>query len=371
MSTNFMRALDPRQRFLLATIPLTCLLSINEMPGGEFTRLKPDEQVVFYPSFAQRVPGREVWRAEIRGCVFEPENAYVSLAALREALELKTGELSAAEENIFNHRARLFLVDHERGRKVFIHLGTNEFFVGKSGADGIFTGAIEFGDEADLRAAEATGISFVAVLSPNDSRKFSGQIIPLTDEGVSVISDIDDTIKVTEVRDRRATVCNTFLREFQPVPGMAEFYQALARSNHGTFHYVSASPWQLCEPLSEFVRTQGFPAGTFHLKPFRWKSRSFFSLFADPVKYKLGILEPLLRKFPSRKFILIGDSGERDPEIYGELARRFPGQIEHIYIRNVTHEPADSPRFEEAFHEVSKARWRIFGDPGEMKVAAD
>jgi phosphatidate phosphatase APP1 len=335
--------------------------------AGEVTRLKADEQIAFYPVFAQPVPGRDTWRAEIRGCVFEPEKARLSVAAFREALELKTGELSAAEKEVFNPRARLFLVDHERGKRVFIRLGTNEFFVGKSGADGMFAATIEFGDEVLGRGA-VTGVPFAVMLAPGDTRQFTGRIFPLSDAGVSVISDIDDTIKITEVRDREATLRNTFLREFRPAPGMAEFYQALARSNHASFHYVSASPWQLYEPLSEFARSNGFPAGTFHLKPFRWKDRSFFSLFADPVKYKLGVLEPLLKKFPNRKFILIGDSGERDPEIYGQLARKFPEQIERIYIRDVTNESGESPRYESAFREVPRARWQIFSEPPKSEV---
>jgi phosphatidate phosphatase APP1 len=186
-----------------------------------------------------------------------------------------------------------------------------------------------------------------------------------------VISDLDDTIKITEVRDRHAAMRNTFLREFQPVPGMAEFYQTLARSNGAIFHYISASPWQLYEPLAAFVRTNGFPAGTFALKPFRWKDKSFFDLFANPERYKSGVIVPLLQQFPKRKFILIGDSGERDPEIYAALARKYPKQIVRIYIRDVTDESADKERYVKAFRDVPPGRWQIFRDPNELKVASE
>ncbi len=199
-----------------------------------------------------------------------------------------------------------------------------------------------------------------AILKPDDTRCFNGQIFPLEAEGVSVISDIDDTIKITEVRNKEATLRNTFLREFQAVPGMADFYQALARSNGAAFHYISASPWQLYEPLAALVASNGFPAGTFELKEFRWKSRKFFNLFASPEKYKPGVIEPLLKQFPQRKFILIGDSGERDPEIYGALARKFPEQITQIYIRDVTDEAAESERYKKAFQAVPRANWQIF-----------
>jgi hypothetical protein len=375
-----------------------------------WTNLKPDEQIVFYPTVTQRVPGKtNLWRAQIRGCVFEVEKRRLLVPTFREAMELKTGEMTSAESVVFGERARLFLVDHERGKKVFIRCSTNEFFVGKSNADGRF-GAELLLHDADLErrapprlearppaqpAETVLGAPFVAVLRPDDQRTFTGAIFPLEAEGVSVISDIDDTIKITEVRDKKATLRNTFLREFQAVPGMAEFYQTLARSplrpsatlspsdgerdgvrgrsdnfdvptNQIAFHYISASPWQLYEPLAALVASNGFPAGTFELKEFRWKSRKFFSLFASPEKYKPGVIEPLLKQFPKRKFILIGDSGERDPEIYGALARKFPEQITQIYIRDVTDEAAESERYHKAFQSIPRTKWQIFRAPTEL-----
>lgn len=349
---------------------LTVILTLAALHLGaaeKRTNLKPAEQIVFYPTVAQRVVGAtNLWRAQIRGCVFEVEKRSLMVPVFREALELKTGEMTSAESIIFAERARLFLVDHERGKKVFIRGGTNEFFAGKSSADGNFSAEILL-RETDLnRTRPEAGSPFTVVLRPGDPRTFTATIFPLETEGLSVISDIDDTIKITEVRDKSATLRNTFLREFQPVPGMAEFYQSLARSNGAAFHYISASPWQLYEPLAAFVASNGFPAGTFALKEFRWKNRTFFSLFASPEKYKPGVIEPLLKQFPKRKFILIGDSGERDPEIYGALARKFPEQIIRIYIRDVTNEAADSDRYQKAFDTVPRDSWRLFRNPAEL-----
>ena len=130
--------------------------------------------------------------------------------------------------------------------------------------------------------------------------------------------------------------------------------------------YVSASPWQLFLPLSEFVRSNGFPAGTFYLKNFRLKDRSFGSLFQNPEEYKPAVIEPLLKQFPNRRFVLVGDSGERDPEVYGALARRFPKQVMRIFIRNVTNEASGSERYERAFHDLPAARWQVFREPAEI-----
>jgi len=337
------------------------LSSLHNRAKGQETNLKEDEQIVFYPSIAQRVPGQtNVWRAEIRGGVFEVEKWRLLIGAFRKAIEIKSDDLTAEENTFFTNRARLFLVDNERRKGVYIRLGTNSVFVGTSSANGKFSGKVTF--------THTTNSDFHAIIPRGDTRHFSGRIFPLEEEGVSVISDIDDTIKVTQVLNRKAMLRNTFLREFEAVPGMAEFYQCLARSNHAAFHYISASPWQLYEPLANFTRSNGFPAGMFELKQFRWKDRSFFSLFADPEKYKPTVIEPLLRQFPKRKFILIGDSGERDPEVYGALARKFPEQVIQIYIRDVTGESTNAPRYREAFRNMPSEHWQIFREPTEIKL---
>jgi hypothetical protein len=339
--------------------------------GDPFTRLKADEQIVFYPTIGQRVPGQDAWRFEVHGCVFEPEKRRLTLAALREALDLKDIELTSAEEKIFNERARLFLVDHERGKRIVVRIGGNIFDLGKSKADGHFDGEVHLPDSEVRRlpgmtGSDRQGIHFSAELPPGEARRFTGELILLDDTGLSVISDIDDTIKITQVRDHRAMLRNTFLHPFEPAPGMVELYQNLARSNRAEFHYVSASPWQLYLPLSEFVRSNGFPSGTFALKKFRWKDRSFLSLFADPEKYKPAVIEPLLKKFPDRQFLLIGDSGERDPEVYAALARKYPQQIVSIWIRDVTDEPRSAERYQETFRGLPHGLWQVFNSPLEL-----
>lgn len=344
------------------------LISIVAGPADDYTRLKRDEDIVFYPTIAHRVPGETVWRMTVQGCVFEPEQRGLMTAALREALELKGVKMTPAEEKVFNERARLFLVDHERGKRIFVRVGSQAFAVGKSKRDGRFSREIRVG-EADVRTSPS--ISFTAVLPSGERRRFHGEAFKLEKTGLSVISDIDDTIKITEVRDRHATLRNTFLREFVPVPGMAEFYQMLARSNHAQFHYISASPWQLYEPLAEFVNTRGFPHGTFTLKEFRWKNRTFFSLFTKPEKYKPTVIEPLLEQFPKRRFILIGDSGEHDPEIYAALARKFPQQIARIYVRDVTGEPAGSRRYQTTFRDLPDQLWQVFQTLAELRPFVD
>jgi phosphatidate phosphatase APP1 len=129
------------------------------------------------------------------------------------------------------------------------------------------------------------------------------------------------------------------------------------------FHYVSGSPWPLALPLETFLKTYSFPDGTLHLRHFRLKSRSALGLTQPPDIHKISTIENLLRDASRRSFYLVGDSGERDPEIYVELARKFPNQVRHIYIRDIAERPMTPERTSLVFQRVPRARWTVFRDP--------
>jgi phosphatidate phosphatase APP1 len=176
----------------------------------------------------------------------------------------------------------------------------------------------------------------------------------LEPSGVSVISDIDDTIKETHVpAGKRAILRNTFLNPFRAAPGMLERYRAIAAESGPEadvcFHYVSGSPWQMYAPLHQFLFGEiGFPPGSFHMKNLRKNlleagaldSVRAFVLGGDlaTLDQKVRQITRLLVQYPGRKFVLIGDSGERDPEVYRAIQRLFPEQIRRILIRDVLSE---------------------------------
>ena len=334
----------------------------SSSPASE---LKKDEEIVFFPSLAQKVAKGAIWETEIHGWVYEPEQRSVALELFRKSLGVKREEVSDSENALFTERARAFMVDNERGKPISIRVGEKVHAVGKSEPNGHVSGRVRIPAE-DLTSER---VSFYAVLPAGDSRVFAGEIHRLDAAGLSVISDLDDTIKVSEVRDRKALLMNTFFRPFKPVDGMASIYQSWAKANGAKFHYVSASPWQLYPSLADFVLANDFPAGTFHLRPFRWKDETFFDLFKSPEKYKLSTIEPILKRFPGRRFVLIGDSGEKDPEIYATLARKFPKQVVRILIRDVTNEAAESDRYRLPFKGLPATLWSVFRDPKEVADA--
>lgn len=335
---------------------------------GAGSDIKPSEEVLFFPTFAYEEPATPGPRCvvDIHAWVYEPVqgslNRRALLALLRESLDLEKGE---ADTERFNARARWFLVDSVEDKSPRVRLGGEVYeLAGRSDETGHLRGRL-----AGELKLDTGWTRFEAVVPAGDKRKFTGDVLVLRREGVSVISDIDDTIKVSNVRDKRALVANTFLKEYEPVEGMADLYQVLAEKG-AAFHYLSASPWQLYPPLREFLDAKKFPLGTFHMHDFSLGHSEFFDLFESTEKWKPTQIEPMMEKLPGRTFLLIGDSGEKDPEIYGAIARKYPGRIAGIFIHNVTGAAADAERYANAFKGMPRDRWAVFDDPAQIRDRA-
>ncbi|PHZ07572.1 uncharacterized protein RHIMIDRAFT_242547 [Rhizopus microsporus ATCC 52813] len=179
------------------------------------------------------------------------------------------------------------------------------------------------------------GLNVEAWLDDNQTC-FTGFVDLVEPSGISVISDIDDTIKVTDILDGRdAILQNTFFRTAREVPHMNEVYRAWAAEG-AHFHYVSNSPWQIYPALMDFINDKQFPKGSMHLRTVSTQDL----IMGRPGKHKLTVISKILRDFPNRKFILVGDSGEIDPEIYQQIYNEFPDQIIKIFIHDVSSQRA-------------------------------
>jgi hypothetical protein len=340
--------------------------------GGQDTcraaGLKADEQMILYPALARAVAGG--WEVQFHGIVYEPEKRLLLAKVMRRALGIDDEKLTAAEKVTFKQRSAYFLVDNEHGKELPLTLAGRTWPLGSSAANGHFESlAVLMSSNLPALPTGATDTNLTLpasiALRGGGQRALNVQLTLLHEHGLSVISDIDDTIKISDVRNKKALAMNTFCRPFQPVPGMAETYQSWAKEG-AQFHYLSASPWQLYLPLSEFTRSNGFPVGTFHMKTFRVKDGTFTSLLASPEKYKPPVIEELFQQFPERRYVLVGDSGEKDPEIYGAIARKHPQRVRMIFIRDVTDEAADSARYRKAFRDMPADRWRVFKKASEL-----
>ena len=351
-------------------IPLVLVLAAS----GPESDISSDEQVIFFPTIARPGDQGSEWLLDIHGWIFEREWLLEHVASLKSEQGIPTEDATPKHLENLQRRAKWFLVDNERGERVPIRIADTVFPIPKSTPNGHFHGQVALDDAVVQRILVKDGISsphivFQAVTPEDRTEVFAGRVYIVPKSGLSIISDIDDTIKISEVTDKKALLKNTFLRPFRAVPGTPEVYREWLTNKSATFHYVSASPWQLFAPLQSFMQSEVFPGGTFHLKLFRWKDESFLNLFESGKKYKIETITAILEKFPDRRFVLVGDSGEKDPEAYGHLARQFSESVVRILIRDVTDESPDSRRYRDAFHDLPRELWRIFDDPSEIRDA--
>ena len=154
-------------------------------------------------------------------------------------------------------------------------------------------------------------------------------------KGISMISDIDDTIKHSAIGSGAKEIFrNAFIRDLGDltIEGVNEWYEQMT-SMGVKLHYVSNAPWQLYPVLKTFFAQAGLPQGSFHLKQYTGMLQGIFEPVAERKK---GTLEKILHDFPHRRFILVGDSGEADLELYTDILLANPGRILGVFIRDVT-----------------------------------
>lgn len=141
---------------------------------------------------------------------------------------------------------------------------------------------------------------------------------------------------MTDILDGKdAILQNTFFRQAREVPHMSEVFQNWA-SEGAHIHYVSNSPWQVYPAISQFITTKHFPRGSIHLRSVSTQDL----IIRKAGSHKLQMILKILRDFPHRKFILVGDSGEIDPEVYSQVYEASPDQIIKIFIHDVTSQRA-------------------------------
>jgi len=333
-----------------------------------FSNVKPDEHVVFFRTSGWLDTTRHEWHLPIHGWIYEPEDSSSRKAAFETALEKQFGLVADKKTApILARRLNLLIADNERDKGIVIQIAGRNYELPPSADNGHIKTTIAI-PLADVEEYSSNGfIDYVAVTRAPESREFKGMVRLVEPSGRSVISDIDDTVKITDVTERRSMLNHTFLLDFVAAPGMAQLYGDWA-TDGVSFHFVSSSPWQLYSPLSEFLDDNGFPWATFNLKAIRFRDETIFDLFKKGTETKPAIIEQILVMYPGRQFVLVGDSGEQDPEVYAGLLRKHPEQVLKVYIRNVTAETADNARFTAVFDDIDAARWQLFEDPQSLTL---
>ncbi len=354
--------------FLILAVAMPSTLALAQTARPVST-LGSDERIDIFTTSASLSSDGLSWFVPIHARVYRPVRSTVRKRALAALLKRTYGVDPDAEGRLrLDDRLNLLLSDNKSGRRLVIALGGREHALAATGADGHVTATLTIA-AADLAGETAAGrATFGVRLDPRDPRAFTGTVLLLAPEGRAVISDIDDTVKITHVTDRSRMMQATFAKPFEAVPGMARLYQGWSAAGT-SIHFVSSSPWHFYAPLTAFLDAAGFPTATVTLKQIRLKDGSIANILADASTTKPPAIEAVLKAYPKRTFVLVGDSGEQDPEIYAGFMRRYAERIEKIYIRNVTGAKPDDARFKAVFTGLDPARWQLFDDPAQLPTA--
>ncbi len=198
-------------------------------------------------------------------------------------------------------------------------------------------------------------------------------VVPAHTARFGVISDVDDTVLQTGATDLLSAAKKTFLgnaRTRLPFEGVAGFYKALHQGTHGDVNplfYVSSSPWNLYDVLVEFFELNDIPIGPLMLRD--WGLTPDELLPTSHGAHKLEVIRNILETYPQLPFILIGDSGQEDPEIYHEIVHSHPNRILGIYIRDVSNKAGRKEAIQALAEEVSRDRTELVLIPDTVSAA--
>ena len=201
-----------------------------------------------------------------------------------------------------------------------------------SGHDGNF--------EVNLQPSQGstfpTGLSLAEAKVVGASAQVRVEVVPDTTPYL-LISDFDDTLAITQVVKPAKLMESAFLKDAdtqEAVPGMAAFYGCLKAPGAPAFALVSGSPVQFVPRVNTFLTRNAFPSFAMYLRDLGPGTLS---------NYKQPAIRRLLSQF-SQPVVLVGDSGEKDPEVYDQIREEFPGRVKAIYIRDAGHSE-DTERF--------------------------
>jgi phosphatidate phosphatase APP1 len=229
-----------------------------------------------------------------------------------------------------------FESDEVAGALVAVRAGGAEVRV-RSNAEGYFDVTLELPAPLDdPRVWEPVDLRLLEPAAAHGIGHATGHVLVPRGAQYAVISDLDDTVLHSNATSLWQMARLTLLHNAHtrlPFEGVAGFYQALQRGRDGEAYnpvfYVSNSPWNLYDLLEDFLDVHGIPRGPMFLRD--WSLRSL----KGGETHKLAAIQTLLDTYPDLEVVLVGDSGERDPEIYRQVALRHPGRVLAVYVRDV------------------------------------
>ncbi|MFO7631794.1 MAG: phosphatase domain-containing protein [Caldilinea sp.] len=245
----------------------------------------------------------------------------------------------------FYHMARRLYSQEVAGARVEIVVG-DQRWQAVADEEGYFTLSLPLERPVDpANIWHTVWVQLVEPVARNAPVRVAAEVLtPPPSARFAVISDIDDTILQSHAASLLRSFMETFFRNAQtrlPFAGVATLYQALWKGMSSVemnpIFYVSSSPWNFYDFLVEFMDRHRLPAGPMFLHDYGL-ARIFSTLSH---RHKLKPIRWLLETYPTLPFVLIGDSGQKDPELYSEIVQAYPGRITAIFIRDVSNQRRD------------------------------
>ncbi|MBK8393760.1 MAG: App1 family protein [Leptospiraceae bacterium] len=347
---------------ILAFLFFLCFSS--SMFGSE---LKEDEDVIIFPSYIYLDSTSKILKSKIHIQVFKKKEDSLKRKVFIEFLKNYIQIEDSKNSKILEERLRWFLVDNKRNKKISVTILGESYLLKETEANGHSITEISIPSEKiGQQELVEKKIKIKIISSKNNNNLYEGILFIIPEEANCVISDIDDTVKISDVRNKKNLIQNSFVNPFQTVQGMQKIYSNWQSSKVDCFVFVSASPWQIYPILSTFFIEEQFPLSLYFMKYFRMKDSSFLNLFEKPESYKFETIEPLIQEWKRVNFILVGDSGEKDPEAYAKLIRKYPDRITKVFIRKAYEENLED-RIKTVFQDIPKEKYMFFQNSNEIK----
>jgi phosphatidate phosphatase APP1 len=226
-----------------------------------------------------------------------------------------------------------------RGWRVFVTAPATGVPVSVVVAGQIFEAVTDRGGFIDLRVPVSLQPGWHEIgLGVHGERQARGKV-QVIDPTVTfgLVSDIDDTVMLTMLPRPLIAAWNTFVRDEQArrvVPGMADMYCELLAAHPGApIFYLSTGAWNTAPTLTRFLARHGYPAGPMLLTDWGPTNTGWFRSGRE---HKRSALARLAAEFPSVRWVLVGDDGQHDPQLYGDFAQTHPDHVRAIGIRQLT-----------------------------------
>ena len=233
-------------------------------------------------------------------------------------------------------------------------------------AEGDFEGYVPLPNSitAAIKAGNATNQIQLLDVHTNGTDTGNATIYLVPDQGITIVSDIDDILRITKIYQPEEGLLNSFARPYVPWMNVPEVYANWSKSIPDLhFHYLTTTPEQVTRNYMEYIY-KTYPLGSFDTRPLN------FSDISATLAIRKFLLRKVFQTFPKRKFILVADTSNSDVmKDYPAMVTEFPGQVQCIFLRNTSATDSGDrfPYETSGFKDLNQNQYMFFVVPDDIK----